>query len=216
MFLFIIGFFIHWGSIMFLVSFALAFLVSKHHPYKFPIIPASIFIFFYFFWDVSYFDFFADKLSIINLGDMSGMENYTYQAERWFTEFGRLSYRNGTLYKGVNETVYYTRFLLYLFIIIYGYYAMKKQKKLSVIYWISFFAILADVIKEDIEMYMRFFAWIAFCIPFVIGAIYETINMSKIIKYSSLIVLFFYYIIYSVVSQMYKIDYVGYAFIWDR
>lgn len=213
---FIVALQIHFSALIPIFLILFSFFLSKFRPFSYPIIPIAIFVFFSFLWNNSYFTLFSSSLTQLSLGESTGMEKYVYFADRWLTDEGRLSARHGLNYISQSNIYLVIRFLVLLFIIYFGYKLLAINRKYKIIFWLAYFAIIVDVIKEDIEMYVRIYAWIVFFIPVVIGSIYCNLKINSLVRVFSYILVFLYYVYTGVIAQMFKVDFVGYAFIWDR
>ena len=211
-----VAFFIHYSMVIPFSLIILSFLLSHIKLSSFPYVQITIFLFFFFYWDSQYFSFVAKYISYIDIEETTGFSQYTFQADEWWTDSGRLSVAHGVVYKGVSIFTEIIKFCLYIFVIICGNKVFNENNNRRMIFWLSYFAIILDVIKEDIEMYIRVYSAIAFILPIVYGEIYANLKLNDIVKYVSWGGVFLLYFYLNIIRQMFVLDFAGYAFIWDR
>ena len=103
----------------------------------------------------------------------------------------------------------------YVFIIYYGFYACRINPQIRIAYGFTYLAIIMKTIGGDIEMYARFYNWLIYLAPIVIGAVCMTPMKFKErwIVWTILILNFYFY---GFICQIGNIPYAGCAFIWDR
>lgn len=207
--------FIH-ASGLFAVFFFIFFANIKFEKrMKNPFILLSIYLLFYFFWDNTYFSFLTDFLQNLNVGDEYKMRSYLNDSERWFSEEGSLSFVLGRK-SGISSLISDTAsFLSYIIIIYYGFYACKKNPKIRIAYGFTYLAIILKTIGGDIEMYARFYNWLIYFAPLVIGCICITPMKSKE-RWIIIAILIINFCFYGFLRQVGSIPYAGCAFIWDR
>ena len=207
--------FIH-ASGLFAVFFFILFAIIKFEKIiKNPWILLGIYVLLYFFWDNSYFSFLTDFLQNLNFGDDYKMRSYLDNSERWFSEEGSLSFVLGTkstVSSLISDTV---SFLSYILVIYYGFYACKINSQIRIAYGFTYLAIIMKIIGGDIEMYARFYNWLIYLSPIVIGTICMTPMKLKErwVVWAILIINFYFY---GFIRQIGNIPYAGCAFIWDR
>lgn len=215
-FLFIIGEAIHFSAVFPILLMSFGILLAKKYSPKMPYIPAFIFLILYFFWDYSYFAQISEPLLRLLPETGSRMDGYV-QSDTWFTSEGSMSLAStGKTYGGRHITTAIIQFPLYLFVVIGGFYASKKKWELRFFYWCAYFALILDITRGDIQSYTRFYHWLAFSIPIVVGTIYSELHLWKSIKFISLLLILVYYVWGMMFTNMRLIDPWGYQFIWDR
>jgi len=206
---------IHFSALVPVIFVLISVLLAKFYTPGKPVIPAILFVLIYFLWDASYFSTVMDPILKLIPETDTKMDGYV-QSETWFTAEGSMSMLTGSTYAGRSLGKALLQMPTYLFIVIEGYYATKKIPFLRICYWCAYIAILLDITRADIQAYLRFFHWIAFMIPLVVGTIYTELHLNKSIKTISILFLFVYYVWGLMLSNLFVIDPYGYDFIWDR
>lgn len=179
-------------------------------------IAVALFVLLFFFWDVSYFEFFAETVLGFIPTTGTRADNYA-DSVSFFTAGASLAMKeSGEEFagRGIPNTI--VTFATYFFIISKGFFASKKDFNLRVCYWCAYIAILIDITRGDIESYLRFFHWIAFIIAIPIGTIYTELRLKKRVKLLSYFFMLIYYGYMMMFSRMFVIEPFGYAFVWDR
>lgn len=204
------------GFVPILIGLVCYYIAKSYNPQT-PVLIVLIYLTFYFIWDSSYFTYFSDFVSMVMPKTDTRADAYIDTADVWLTAKGSLSYKHGGK-MGIDQSVVkiIVKFLLYLFIIIEGFYATEKKKKLRFVFWIAYFALLLDVIRGDIENYIRIYHWIAFVIPIIVGMIYSRVRIHTYILFPSWALIAAYYGYMCMYSKMFIVIPIGYAFIWDK
>lgn len=141
-------------------------------PLKKPWILVALFLFAYYFWNPDWFQGFADYLSNLNLGDDIKGQGYLDNSERWFTSEGSIA---SVLGKGATQlSMLYVsiNFLVKLFTVWFGFYACKDDRKLQIVYYFSYIALIIQTIAGDIELFTRFSNWTNLLTPILIGVMF--------------------------------------------
>lgn len=208
-------------SALFAIGVAIAIELLKRFKYLNNVfLPLVLFILTYYFWDENYFQFVADFLQGIVPAEDSNLTTFTGyldDTDRWFTTEGDLNDRLGRAVGTLSFLYTSSKFLTNLFIIGLGWFVMKKNPKLTIIYWFSAWAIILDNIRGAIEMYGRFYNWLIFLLPIIVGAIAVEQIPAKYLKYKYCVIVVFLiqYLFYGVIKGIGTIGYAGCAFIWD-
>jgi len=193
-------------------------LVSFRIPLKRPWVLLGAFIALYFFWDVSYFRDVTDYLSALNLGDDIKMQNYLDNSDRWFTDEGSISsivYGKNFVNAASLLNIVFS-FCTQIVIIYYGFKAQLVDRRLQIVFYFSYFAVILNTIGGDIEMYRRFYNWFVYLTPFIIGAAMYKVPMKHYERYVVMLILMVNYFFYSFIRGIGSIPYSGFAFVWDR
>lgn len=207
--------FIHTSGLFAVFFFMLFANIKVEKKLKNPWILLSIYVLLFFMWDNSYFSFLTDFLQNINFGEEYKMRSYLDNSERWFSEEGSLSLVLGRKVGITSLISEIFSFLSYIIIIYYGFYACKRCSQLRIAYCFTYLAIIMKTIGGDIEMYARFYNWLIYLAPIVIGAICMTPMKSKE-RWAICAVLIINFYFYGFIRQIGSIPYSGCAFIWDR
>lgn len=206
---------IHFSALAPVLFIFISVLLANYYAPRKPIIPLFLFVLVYFFWDTSYFSTVMDPILRLMPETDTKMDAYV-QSATWFTEEGSLSLLSGTTYTGRSLAKTIVQLPTYIFLVIGGFYATKTTPYLRICYWCAYIAILIDITRADIQAYLRFFHWIAFMIPLVVGTIYSELHLKKAIKILSILFLLVYYVWGLMFSNLFVIDPYGYDFIWDK
>lgn len=175
-----------------------------------------IFLFVYFFWNNNYFKFVTEFLATLDLEENTVGLTYVENAERWFSEEGSIQLVLGNKAAAVSKIYLTAEFLSKSALIWFGWFAMKNNKQLSVVYWFTYLALLLDVISGDIEIYRRFYNWLVYLAPIMYGAIFVYYKWDKLWLRAAIVCLFIIsYGFYGFIRQFGQIGYAGCAFIWD-
>ena len=172
----------------------------------------------YFLWNPEWLSNVAVVLGAINVDDSSAMSMYITNAEHHFSEEGSLSAMEGIVIKRsrINVAIY---FLTDLAVIIVGYFACLKNKKLVLIYLFSYIGIICQVLFGDIQVLMRFGYWFSWMCPFLVAlvVIYKDYGKYSFLKYIVLFLLFARYVFYGIINNIGHITMEeGCMFIWDK
>lgn len=209
---------IHFSGIFAVVLFLFFayFRLEDKSRIKKPWILIGLYIYLYYFFDVSYFKTLTDFLSKLNVGDNVAGGQYLNDADRWFSSDGSIQLVLGTkaaVVSKINQTV---DFLSKLVVIWFGWFAMKNNKQLSVVYWFMYVALIIKEIGGDIEMYGRLYNWLVYLSPIMYGAIFYYCNWRKRwLKITVMAVFLITYGFYGFLRQLGQSGYAGCAFIWD-
>lgn len=187
-------------------------------PLKKPWILVALFLFAYYFWNPDWFQGFADYLSNLNLGDDIKGQGYLDNSERWFTSEGSIA---SVLGKGATQlSMLYVsiNFLVKLFTVWFGFYACKDDRKLQIVYYFSYIALIIQTIAGDIELFTRFSNWTNLLTPILIGVMFAKIKLPQIKNLQVVIYVVFAinYIFYGLIRSIGSLPYAGCGFIWDK
>lgn len=187
-------------------------------PLKRPWLLVGLFLFFYYIWNPDWFQGFADYLSKLNLGDDFKGQSYLNDTDRWFTSEGSIA---NVLGKGVSQlsTLYVTiKFLVNLFIVYFGFYACRDDRKLQVVFYFAYIALIIQTMAGDIEIFIRFSNWTNLLTPVLIGIMFSKIKLPQIKKLQIVIYVVFAYnfIFYGIIRSLGTLPYAGCGFIWDK
>lgn len=124
---FIVAVGIHYGAVFPIVVFVISYLLSKYYTPNKPIILVILFLFFFFFWDNSYYSFITDAISQYAPETGTRVDGYL-QGSSFFTADGSLALKSGRKWGGYSNVNRVVVFLVYLFIIVAGFYVTKRRK----------------------------------------------------------------------------------------
>ncbi len=185
---------------------------------KSPIGLVAGYLLLYFFWNDSFFSLLTDSLSNLNVDGDHRMLGYTEDAGRWFSEEGSI----GLVLTGEKTKIAMSRlsivtiFLSNIVIIYYGFKLSKTQPQLQCAYYCAYFAILIKTVGGDIEMYARFYNWLVWFSPLVIGAFMCFVPMKKLEYWIVASIIFAQFFFYGFIRQIGTIPFAGCAFVWDQ
>lgn len=187
-------------------------------PIKSPWPLVVLFLFAYYIWNPDWFQGVADYLSKLNLGDEVKGQGYLENADRWFTSEGSMA---NVLGKGVAQlsVLYVTvKFLVNLFVIYFGFYACRDEKKNQLVYYFSYIALIIQTIAGDIELFIRFAHWTDLLIPILIGIMFSKIKLPQMRRMQIAVYAVFaiYFIFYGIIRSLGTTPYAGCGFIWDK
>lgn len=187
-------------------------------PLKQPWILVALFLFAYYFWNPDWFQGFADYLSKLNLGDDVKGQGYLDNSDRWFTSEGSITNVLGK--KAVQLSMLYVsiNFLVNLFIVLFGFYACKDDRKLQTVYYFAYIALIIQTIAGDIEIFTRFSSWTNLLTPILVGVMFAKIKLPQIKNLQVVIYVVFAinYIFYGLIRSIGSLPYAGCGFIWDK
>lgn len=207
---------IHFSAVFPVLVLILSYILTKRYTPKKPILLVCVFLFFFFLWNATYFSTISDALIKYMPDTGTQMDGYV-QSASWFNADGSQALKyGGKKWAGASLVNMLIRFLVYLFIVIAGFFATKKDNHLRLCFFCTYFAILIECIKGDIEGYIRLYHWLAFMISIIVGVIYTQQNLSNNIKKVSYVVLSVYFIYMLFYSRMFVLEPWGYSFIWDK
>lgn len=187
-------------------------------PLKQPWILVALFLFVYYFWNPDWFQGFADYLSKLNLGDDVKGQGYLDNSDRWFTSEGSITNVLGK--KAVQLSMLYVsiNFLVNLFVVLFGFYACKDDRKLQTVYYFAYIALIIQTIAGDVEIFTRFSNWTNLLTPILVGVMFAKIKLPQIKNLQVIIYLVFAinYIFYGLIRSIGSLPYAGCGFIWDK
>ena len=187
-------------------------------PLKQPWILVALFLFVYYFWSPDWFQGFADYLSKLNLEDDVKGQGYLDNSDRWFTSEGSITNVLGK--KAVQLSMLYVsiNFLVNLFIVLFGFYACKDDRKLQTVYYFAYIALIIQTIAGDVEIFIRFSNWTNLLTPILVGVMFAKIKLPQIKNLQIIIYLVFAinYIFYGLIRSIGSLPYAGCGFIWDK
>lgn len=187
-------------------------------PLKQPWIFVALYLFAYYIWNPDWFQGFADYLSKLNLGDDVKGQSYLDNSDRWFTSEGSIA---TVLGNGVAQSsmLYITvKFLVNLFIVYFGFYACRNDRKLQTVYYFAYIALIIQTMAGDIELFTRFAHWTDLMAPILVSIVITKVNMSKNKQYKILVYTVFAinFIFYGLIRSLGFLPYAGCGFIWDK
>ena len=187
-------------------------------PLKQPWLLVALFLFAYYFWNPDWFQGFADYLSKLNLGDDIKGQGYLDNSDRWFTSEGSMA---NVLGKGVAQlSMLYVsvNFLVKLFTVWFGFYACKDDRKLQIVYYFAYVALIIQTMAGDIELFIRFSNWTNLLTPILVGVMFAKIKLPQIKNLQVVIYVVFAinYIFYGLIRSIGSLPYAGCGFIWDK
>lgn len=207
---------IHLSGFFALFFFLFVEFIPFDRKIKNPWIIIAAYILFNFYWDTSNLDGFANWMGKLNLGENSSMQGYLNNADYWLTNESNISDKLGV--KFVASKSYFLLLTLFInsLIIYYGFYVCQKNSKLRLFYWSFIFVLFWRIFGGNNEIFSRINNWLLCFEPFLIGAIWIEINVTK--KYKYLILCSFIYLFYYVgfITKMFTLSLTGYAYIWDK
>lgn len=177
----------------------------------------GLFIFIYFFWDISQLSTFADWIgNNLHLSEDSKGAHYIDNAERWFSDEGSMSVVLGNKAAGISRINQTITFLTYSSIIYYGFKFIRLNKKYRVFFYISYVAIIVKAIGGDIEMFSRVYHWLVVFIPFLIGLYMVNGNINKNSKYCLYGIYGLFFLWFAFLGNILTTSMFGYGFVWDK
>lgn len=187
-------------------------------PLKQPWILVALFLFAYYFWNPDWFQGFADYLSKLNLGDDVKGQSYLDNSDRWFTSEGSIATVLGNGVAKLSMLYITVKFLVNLFIVYFGFYACRDDRKLQTVYYFAYIALIIQTIAGDIELFTRFSNWTDLLTPILIGVMFAKIKLSQIKNLQVVIYVVFAinYIFYGLIRSIGSLPYAGCGFIWDK
>lgn len=196
-----------------LLVFAICVLSPIKYEFKSPWIPIALFTAFYWLWNMEYLGDYVNYLRFISLGDDSAFGGYISDAERWFTIEGSISERTGK----ETQAALMTRSVLYAINVItiyYGFIYRNRELALKTFFWFTYWSLIIKAIAGDVEIILRFYQFLMYMTPFLMGILLcriENITIRKIYRWLILL----YYVVYHVVLHIGTRPYSGCGFIWD-
>lgn len=186
-------------------------------PLKQPWILVGLFLFVYYFWNPDWFQGFANFLSKLNLGDDIKGQEYLDNSERWFTSEGSLSNVLGKRAVQLSMLYIIINFLVNLFTVLFGFYACKDDRKLQIVYYFAYIALIIKTMAGDIELFIRFSNWTNLLIPVLIGVMFAKIKLlqNQNLQIVIYIVFAINYMFYGFIRAIGSLPYAGCGFIWD-
>lgn len=187
-------------------------------PLKKSWILVALFLFAYYFWNPDWFQGFADYLSKLNLGDDIKGQGYLDNSDRWFTSEGSIANILGTGVAQVSILYVTINFLVNLFIVYWGFYACRDDRKLQTVYYFAFIALIIQTMAGDIELFIRFSQWTNLLTPILVGVMFAKIKLPQVKNLQVVIYIVFAinYIFYGLVRSIGTLPYAGCGFIWDK
>lgn len=206
---------IHFSTVFAVILFL--FFTHLRLPKINPLILVFTFIGLYFFWDISNFSHLATFFNSLSVGDSSKMRSYVENADRYLTEEGSISIILGKSRQTLSLLSLVVDFLSSVCVIYFGYSAYRKEPKLQVVYFFSYFAIIIGTISSDIEIISRFRLMLYYMIPLTIGILLSTYDFrNKNVKFFLIAIFSIKYLFYGFIRQIGNMPYHGCAFIWDK
>lgn len=187
-------------------------------PLKQPWILVALFLFAYYFWNPDWFQGFADYLSKLNLGDDVKGQSYLDNSDRWFTSEGSIATVLGNGVAQLSMLYITIKFLVNLFIVYFGFYACRDDRKLQTVYYFAYIALIIQTIAGDIELFTRFSNWTDLLTPILVGVMFAKIKLPQIKNLQVVIYVVFAinYIFYGLIRSIGSLPYAGCGFIWDK
>lgn len=187
-------------------------------PLKQPWILVALFLFAYYFWNPDWFQGFADYLSKLNLGDDAKGQSYLDNSDRWFTSEGSIATVLGNGVAQLSMLYITVKFLVNLFIVYFGFYACRNDRKLQTVYYFAYIALIIQTIAGDIELFTRFSNWTDLLTPILVGVMFAKIKLPQIKNLQVVIYVVFAinYIFYGLIRSIGSLPYAGCGFIWDK
>lgn len=187
-------------------------------PLKKPWILVVLFLFAYYFWNPDWFQGFADYLSKLNFGDDIKGQGYLDNSDRWFTSEGSIANILGTGVAQVSILYVTINFFVNLFIVYWGFYACRDDRKLQTVYYFAFIALIIQTMAGDIELFIRFSQWTNLLTPILVGVMFAKIKLPQVKNLQVVIYIVFAinYIFYGLIRSIGTLPYAGCGFIWDK
>lgn len=187
-------------------------------PLKQPWLFVALFLFAYYVWNPDWFQGFADYLSTLNLGDDVKGQAYLDNSDRWFTSEGSISKLQGKGAAQLSMLYVSVKFLVNLFTVCFGFYACREDRKLQIVYYFAYIALIIQTMAGDIELFNRFAYWTNLMSPILIGLMFAKIKLPQIKSLQIAIYLVFAinFIFYGIIRSIGTLPYAGCGFIWDR
>lgn len=189
-----------------------------------PLVLYFIYVFVFFFWDVSLFKYVVEFVELMNPQTIRGGTMYIENASDFFTEAGSINLILGTN-GGHNSWIFNTiEFISSSIVIIVGYTEVRNDIKLFVVYVFAYLAILFHTLGADIQVYARFYNWFVVLSSIIYGVITfghcednKNGTLSKPILIAFYSVFFFLqFYCYGFLMRIGSVGYAGCAFIWDQ
>ena len=187
-------------------------------PLKKPWILVALFLFAYYVWNPDWFQGFADYLSTLNLGDDVKGQGYLDDTDRWFTSEGSIANVLGNNVAQLSTLYVSIKFLVNLFIVYFGFYVCKEDRKLQLVYYFAYIALIINTMAGDIELFNRFANWTSLFTPILIGIMFTKIKMPQIkrLQIAIYVVFAINFIFYGIIRSLGTLPYAGCGFIWDK
>lgn len=187
-------------------------------PLKQPWILVALYLFAYYIWNPDWFQGFADYLSKLNLGDNVKGQSYLDNSDRWFTSEGSIATVLGNGVAQFSMLYITVKFLVNLFIVYFGFYACRNDRKLQTVYYFAYIALIIQTMAGDIELFTRFAHWTDLMAPILVSFVITKVNMSKNKQYKILVYTVFAinFIFYGLIRSLGSLPYAGCGFIWDK
>ena len=187
-------------------------------PLKQPLILVALFLFVYYFWNPDWFRGFAKYLSKLNLGDDIKGQGYLDNSDRWFTSEGSIANVLGKTATQLSILYVSINFLVKLFTVWLGFYACRDDRKVQIIYYFAYVALIIQTMAGDIELFIRFSQWLNWMMPILVSMMIIKVNMFKNqhIRLLIYIVLSINFIFYGLIRNLGSLPYAGCGFIWDK
>lgn len=187
-------------------------------PLKKPWILVVLFLFVYYIWNPDWFQGFADYLSKINLGDDVKGQSYLDNTDRWFTSDGSIANVLGKNVTQLSMLYVSIKFLVNLFVVYFGFYACKDNRKLHLVFYFAYIALIINTMAGDIELFNRFANWTSLFTPILIGIMFSKIKMPQIkrLQIAIYVVFAINFIFYGIIRSLGTLPYAGCGFIWDK
>lgn len=209
---------IHFSSAMAIGLFILFVYLNVWKFIKVPWVLLSIYLACVVMFDTSMLNSFSDMIQTSDVLDGSvdsRAEDYLEGSDRWLTEEGDLNEVSGTGKSGKTMFNTLTEICFNAVLIVFGFFAAREDKRLTIPYYFSFLAIMFRAVGGSIELYERFAWWYYYFSPLLIAVV-----LARARKFS-----FWYeYLIYMVVFLQYLYPWIfkigqptrtGAAFVWD-
>lgn len=174
----------------------------------------ALFFGLYYLWDPSYMEGAENILKMLNFGE-SRAQDYINSASYWLTDASDINEKIGItasagslLYLLVTTSTYFT-------LIFFGFKLIKEKSEFSPFYFCMLLGTIINIMGGTMEIFSRFYCWLVWTEPIVIGAIFAYLPMRKTVRYGliGLYIVNFYF--YGFIWLMKNISLVGYQFIWD-
>lgn len=176
----------------------------------------AIFLYGYFVFDISNFQFIADfAYENVDLGDDKAAL-YVDGADQWLSEEGSLAETQlGISVGAISIYNNIVKFIAYSVIIIIGFLLVRADKRLAVAYAFSYIAILLKTTCSDIELYLRLYYWFVILLPIIAGCVFNKDNLKPIWRALILGVFILCFLWYGFLRSGFSATLFGYGFIWD-
>ncbi len=175
-----------------------------------------LFLYCYYFWDSSNLSYFVDFIqNNVNLDSEKG-SNYVENADRWFSEEGSISNVLGNKAVVIGFVNQVVSLVTYCSIIVFGFFAQKKDNNIFVSFYFSYFAIMLKTIGGDIEMFGRFYNMFIVLMPLLIGIYMYKLASKTALKNALMIVYALNFLWYGFLREIVNTSMFGYGFVWDK